>query len=295
MKNQGPSLFWLIKNSLILDFKFWRVSNWSISKNILFLTKKYYLLFLLQTGMKDFSLGKSFIKLFGRKLFFDCRFGLAGYQRALATHQNMMNLAGMKSPASVVDVGANVGQFSMLIRNRFPSATIYAIEPVRKTFQALENNFYDDNKVMLTNKTISNFCGISKIAFDEDNSALSHLVNGNICSGQNEIIEDTEVQTLDLFVEENNIKFIDILKIDVETFERHVLEGARKTLEKTHYLFLEITVEDNDNYTFSELVSLLYSKDSYNYQFRAFRNVLDKGEGKMPVSDFLFENIYFSL
>ena len=196
---------------------------------------------------------------------------------------------------TVVDIGANIGQFSMLIRNRFPRATIYAIEPVRKAFRALENNFRDDNKAILINKTISNFCGISKIAFDEDDSARSHLVNGNICSGQKEIVEETEVQTLDLVVEENNIEFIDILKIDVETFERHVLEGARKTLEKTRYLFLEITVEDNDNYTFSELVSLLYSKDCYNYQLRAFRNFLDKGEGKMPLGDFLFENIYFSL
>lgn len=294
MKNSRSFLFWLVKNSLILDFKFWKVSKWAVSKKIIFLLKKYYLLFLLQTGMRDFSLGESFIELFGRKVFFDCRFGLGGYQRSLTTHQNMMDLAGIREVTTVVDIGANIGQFSMLVRDKFPKAAIYAIEPVKKAFQALKSNFKGDDKTILINKAISNFCGSAKIAFDEDNSASSHLISKDIHGSQNETVEEIETQTLDSFVKEYNIDVIDILKVDVETFEKHVLEGAKKALEETHYLFLEITVKDNSNYTFSELVSLLYSKGHYNYQLKAFRNFLDKGEGEMPIADFLFENIEFS-
>jgi FkbM family methyltransferase len=294
-KPQKLSLFWLIKNSLILDFKFWKVSKWPISKKIVFLLKKYYLLFLLQTGIKDFSLGTSFVKLFGKNVFFDCRFGLADYQSVLTRLQNMANIANINSAHVVLDIGANVGFFSMLIRDRFPKATIYAIEPGGKTFQALESNFRDDDKTVLFHKAISNFCGSAKMAFNRDDSARSHLINENVLGSQNETVKEIEAQTLDSFVKEHNIDTVDILKVDVETFEKHVLEEARKTLKKTHYLFLEITSEDNDNYTFSELVSLLYRKDYYNYQLRAFRNFLDKGEGKMPIADFLFENICFCL
>ena len=180
MKNSGLSLFWLIKNSLILDIKFWQVSKWSVSKKTVFLLKKYYLLFLLQTGLRDFSLGKNCIELFGKKIFYDCRFGLGDYQSILTRHQNMINIADIKDTRVVIDVGANVGFFSMLIRDRFPNVIIYAVEPVRQIFQALEANFKDDSKTILANKAISNFCGFVKIAFDAEDSACSHIVNKDV-------------------------------------------------------------------------------------------------------------------
>ena len=291
MIHSQPPLSWLIKNSLVLDFKFWRASKWSIGKKIVFFLKKYFLLFLLQTGIKTFSLGKSFVTLFQRKIFFDSRFGLAGYQSVLARHQNMINIVDIKRVQTMVDIGANVGFFSIFIRDRFPKAIIYAIEPAAKTFQALKNNFQDDNKTQLTNRAITNFCGYTKIVFDEKNSAVSHLIK-NGAKYQNGI-ENVKTQTLDRFAKNNNIDTIDILKIDVETFEKHVLEKAKTILAKTHYLFLEITMENNKNYTFSELINLLYNKGRYNFQLKAFRNFLDKGEGQLPWGDFLFENIYF--
>ncbi len=286
-----PSLLWFIRESLSLDFKFLKITQWSFSRKVVFLLKKYYLLFLYLSGIRKFSLGQSFVNLFGRKIFFDCRFGLAGYQATLARHQKMINVGGVKEIRTVIDVGANVGLFSMLIRERFPEATIYAIEPVRRIFRALRKNFRGDAKTVAINKAISDFCGSSKMVFDENCSGLSHLVDKNIDENGKGIIEDVEVQTLDAFVQEHGIGVVDILKIDVETFEKHVLEGARNTLEKTRYLVIEVTMEDNANYSFSELIGLLYSKGRYNYQLKAFRNFIDKGEGEMPTVDFLFENI----
>lgn len=280
--NNENSLWWFLTKSLILDYKFWRVSPWFFHKKAVFLLKKYCLLFLYVFGGQKFSLGESFVNLFGRDVFFDSRFGLAGYQSILSRHQRMLNITRISGVRTVIDVGANVGFFSMLMRERFPEATVYAIEPVQKIFSALEKNFEGDTKTILVNKAISNFCGSSKVVFNEQESAKSFLGNG---------VEEVEVQTLDNFVDEHGIGSVDILKIDVETFEKHVLEGAENVLGKTHYLLIEVAVEDNTNYSFSELVGLLYSKGRYNYQLRAFRNFADKGEGEMPIVDFLFENI----
>ena len=280
--NNENSFWWFLTKSLILDYKFWRVSPWIFRKKAVFLLKKYYLLFLYVFGGRKFSLGESFVNLFGRDIFFDSHFGLAGWQATLSGHQKMLNLARVSNVRTVIDVGANVGFFSMLMRERFPKATVYAIEPVQKTFSALEKNFEGDTKTVLTNKAISNFCGTSKMVFDEQESAKSFLGKG---------VEEVAVQTLDNFVDEHGIGVVDILKIDVETFEKHVLEGAKNVLGKTRYLFIGVAVEDNANYSFSELIGLLYRKGRYNYQLKAFRNFVDKGEGEMPVVDFLFENI----
>ena len=94
---------------------------------------------------------------------------------------------------------------------------------------------------------------------------------------------------LDVFVRENNIDCIDILKIDTETFEAHVLRGGSDSLSKTKYLFIEITMENNDNYTISSLLKLL-STENYDFQLVGFRNYNDTSEGLMPIMDGLFFN-----
>jgi hypothetical protein len=97
------------------------------------------------------------------------------------------------------------------------------------------------------------------------------------------------VDTLDAFAERRGLGTIDLLKIDTETFEAHVLRGARRTLARTRHLFLEITLEDNPNYTAASLLGLLVG-EGYDFQLVGFRNFADAGEGVMPVMDSLFVN-----
>jgi FkbM family methyltransferase len=135
--------------------------------------------------------------------------------------------------------------FSKLCRDLFPKSKIFAFEPIPKIFQCLKNNFRDDKNTKVFNLAISDFNGSTKMDFNEQNSALSRIsVDGNV---------DVNVKTLDSVVKENSIDHIDILKIDTETFEAHVLRGGSDSLSKTKYLFIEITMEDNDNYTISSL------------------------------------------
>jgi len=56
------------------------------------------------------------------------------------------------------------------------------------------------------------------------------------------------VTTLDTYVRKHNIAHIDLLKIDTETFESHVLKGGDKALKNTKYLSLEISLVNNNNY-----------------------------------------------
>lgn len=273
-------IIWLIKQSLILDFKFIKISNWSFIKKIKFLIVKYRLL--IRHFFKKFELRKDYIKLFGEKIYYDSCYGLAGYQSMLVRPQKMIKIAQIDKVSTVIDIGANVGFFSKLIRDLFPKSIIYCIEPIPSIFKRLQLNFQHDPKAKLFKIAISDKFGNARMSFDNNNSAISYINNkGNV---------KVKLDTLDNFISKNKISQIDILKIDTEGFENHVLKGGQKALAITKYLFLEISIKDNPNYTISHLLSLLYSK-SFNFQLVAFRNYADTGEGEMPIMDCLFKNV----
>lgn len=284
-------MFWFIKSSISLDLSFWRVSDWNFWQKSEFLFKKYLEIILLQFKLHKFKLGKSFVTLFKKKIFYDSPYGLAGYQSMLARHQKMMKYAQIKKTEIVIDVGANVGFFSMMIRDRFPEAKIYAIEPIPQTFTCLKKNL-SGNSDQVFNLALSNKNGLEKIGFNELESANSHVLLSERQKDSADEIVKVRAETLDQFCADNDIDSVDILKIDTESFEAHVLQGARKILGKTRYLHLEITIENNKNYSFSQINSLLYSKD-FNFQLVCFRNYSDKGDGPIPVGDFLYRNLIF--
>lgn len=272
--------YWLIKQSLLLDFKLLGSSKWSFSDYVTFLRIKYYLI--LKHFFKKFTLGKDYTILFGDRIYYDSRFGLAGYQRQLATNQKLIAMARIKNVKTVVDVGANVGFFSLMIRNLFPKAKIYSFEPVPKVYSCLHLNLEKDERAKAYNFAVTNKTGKGKMLFDEQNSAVSKITsNGNVT---------VNMVALDDFTSKNNILKVDILKIDTEGHESQVLEAAKKTLSITKYLMIEINLERNPNYTLSSLLSLLYSK-KYEYQLIAFRNLEGTTEGRVHSFDFLMKNL----
>lgn len=273
-------IIWFIKQSIILDFKFFKVSDWSIFKKINFLILKYFLIF--KHSLKKFELSEDFCWFDNKKIYYDVKFGLAGYQSILSRHQNLIKLAGIHNPSTIIDIGANVGFFSKLCRDLFPKSKIFSFEPIPKTFQCLKNNFKDDMNTKVFNLAISDFNGKAKMSFNEQYSAISQITNkGSV---------DVNVRRLDDVAKENNIDGIDILKIDTETFEAHVLRGSSDSLSKTKYLFIEISMVDNNNYTISSLLKLLSTKN-HDFQLVGFRNYNDTSEGLMPIMDALFKNI----
>lgn len=275
-------IFWFIKQSLILDYKFIKVSRWSFARKIEFILKKYKTLLLY--GFKKFELGKDFVVLSGEALYYGNKFGISDYQGVLARHQNLLQIANINIGKNgvVIDVGANVGFFSKLIRNIYPQASIYCVEPIASTFECLKKNFEKDKNTYLFNLAFGDKKGRQKMSFNDQRPEISQVdTSGNVI---------VSMKLLDDFAKEKNIKKIDLLKIDTEGFEDKVLLGAKEILAKTAYVFIEVTLENNTNYTLASLMSCLYS-DSYNFNLVGFRNFGDTSEGKAPVLDCLLKNI----
>ena len=275
-------LIWFVKQSLILDYKFFQVSKWSFFKKVEFIFKKYQIL--AYHSFRKFELGKDFANLSGQKLYYGNRFGIADYQGVLARHQKLLRIANFKisKKGVFIDVGANVGIVSKLIRDLYPVIPIYGVEPVPDIFACFRKNFGEDLNTHIFNIALDMVKGKQRMLFSNQNSEISRIdKKGNIA---------VNAETLDTFIKKNKITNIDLLKIDTEGFEDKVLLGAKEALSKARYLFVEVTLKNNPNYTLSYLMSLLSSKE-YNFNLVAFRNFGDTSEGEAPILDCLMKNV----
>jgi len=271
----------LITDSITLDFRTLLIKEWSLRKKIVFIFTKYSLL--IKHFFKKFKLGEDFVYFDGKKIFYDSKYGLAGYQRINCSHRKFIkDIADIKDAEVILDIGANVGFFSMLCRELYPKSKIYAFEPVPKTFSCLEKNFKDDKNTEVFNLALSDYRGTGKMTFSEENSAVSSLSEeGSV---------DVEITTLDYFLKDKKVDRVDILKIDTEGFENFVLKGGQESLKKVKYIIMEVTIENNKNYTISSLFKLL-SSENFDFQILGYRNFSNKGEGSLSIMDVILENV----
>jgi len=163
-----------------------------------------------------------------------------------------------KSTKVIFDIGANHGEFAIKFSQYFKNANIYCFEPVKSTFNVLEKNLSRYSNFKIFQKALGDKAGIAKIYLNKESDLVSSLVpNSKFHSSSTS--EDVEVLTIDGFCQENGIKKIDILKIDVEGFELNVLEGAKNMLmeKKIDFIILEAGFGDTFHTRLDELVLFL--------------------------------------
>ncbi len=147
-------------------------------------------------------------------------------------------------PQTVIDVGANVGQFAIAAAKHFPSAWIYSFEPIPETLDQLRANLKT-----IRNVTIFPFAlGASEmeVAFnvnaDSRASSVLHLAQGHLSAAPAAIEVrqiSAKLSTLDTVFRELDLKSPVLLKLDVQGYEARVLEGGRETLKRIDFVIAE--------------------------------------------------------
>lgn len=143
--------------------------------------------------------------------------------------------SNVKENDIVVDIGANIGYYTLLMGKL--GANVSSYEPEPQNFELLQSNVILNNfssNVNLYNKAVSNFNGTSKLILSE-HSTGQHKLDSNRF-GKRSI--DVEVIKLDL-------EKIDFAKIDVEGTELHVLEGMKKLPNKMLIEFNSINLKES--------------------------------------------------
>lgn len=140
----------------------------------------------------------------------------------------LFNSLAMPSDCSV-DVGANIGCTSLLLGGL--TRCVHSFEPSPTTFQLLSHNIVLSGLKNITahNIGIGSVASESTLTFFPKNRS-GGFVSNLITAGDGHVTEVISVQKLDDVVSSLNIASVDFLKVDVEGFEPHVLQGAAATL-----------------------------------------------------------------
>jgi FkbM family methyltransferase len=145
---------------------------------------------------------------------------------------------------TVVDVGANRGQFSLAARHHFPTASIEAFEPLLTPGQVFRKVFAGDEKVRLHGVAIGPRREQATIHLSgrDDSSSLLPITAAQsaLFAGTEETgVATIEVGPLHVFVDMGRIMHPAVLKIDVQGFELEVLKGCEPLLHEFAWVYVE--------------------------------------------------------
>lgn len=166
---------------------------------------------------------------------------------------------------TVLDVGANVGQFAASIRKLLPEARIYAFEPVEECFQELSRANGDDRLFQSFPYALGNEDGTATLNVNDftPSSSLLPMANSHVKEfpfAAKATDATVEVRRLDTIAPEMDLTGPMLIKLDVQGFEMQVIEGGRETLAQADVLITEISFAEfySGQPRFEDLYTELY-------------------------------------
>lgn len=193
---------------------------------------------------------------------------------------------------TVVDIGANRGQFALCIRRLYPLAQIFSFEPLTNPARVYMRNFGKDPRARFFNKAIAPAAGSSTMhvsRWDVSSSLLpfAQAQHDNFPFTEEAALEVVSTSRLSECLDAASIAGCALLKLDVQGFKLRALEGCGELLSRFQYVYVEAS--------FVELyVGQALATDVTRYLFgRGFRLMsvanLSYGRAKRPIqADFLF-------
>lgn len=148
----------------------------------------------------------------------------------------------------VVDVGANIGLYTMRQGSRAVYGRVLSFEPSPDTFRRLTSNIQLNglNNVTLVNAAIGSEEGT--VPFFIHAYSTRARVSKETVAGTVEV----PCATLDAATQRYGFDQIDIMKIDTEGHERAVLAGAKLALSRTKRLVIEVHKNHDEEKRFVE-------------------------------------------
>jgi FkbM family methyltransferase len=136
----------------------------------------------------------------------------------------------IKDGDCIVDIGANIGWYSISMAKKFPTSSIYAFEPSPITYRDFLKNLEINNIKSVA--AFNNGLGEKKDVvsfFADPNTSVSNSAK-NISDVSDPLVFECNIEKLDDIVEESNI-IPNFIKCDVEGAELFVFKGAFETLK----------------------------------------------------------------
>ena len=164
-------------------------------------------------------------------------FGNASYKPARNGERWLLDTLRGEPIRTVLDVGANVGSWSLMAAEQFPEATIYALEVVPATAAALRARAEQNNRIKCFNLGLAAHTGTLSLRYHPTASTHATFTDyPHTWAGER--IECSVIRGDD-FLAREGVGDVDFLKLDVEGAEHLVLQGLEDHLRQQRVRFVQ--------------------------------------------------------
>ena len=215
------------------------------------------------------------------------KFSLTSYHMVFALRrQGVM-------PKTIIDVGANVGQFAVACAKIFPESVVHSFEPQPDCVQELMRNTRTLSNVEVHPMALGARSGTVQLHVNSHSHSSSILNLGqrhrDAFPNAREVGSiEVPLSTLDHEFDARPLAAPVLLKLDVQGYEPSVIEGATQLLKRVEYVLLEASLSPlyEGELTFMQVVRLM---ESYDFTFlRPLDWLKDPETGEVLQMDALF-------
>lgn len=163
-----------------------------------------------------------------------------------------------KSSDIIIDIGAHIGTFSILVATMATQGHVYALEPCADSYKYLKDNVKLNklSNVSTHNLALSNKRGKTRLFYDSEEAFWGHSITKSFSA----LGEDVSTDTLGNFLNDNKIEHCNFCKINCEGAEFDIVLST-----------------PNDILTIFDVILILYHSDLVeNYNENDLCNHLGK-------------------
>jgi FkbM family methyltransferase len=145
---------------------------------------------------------------------------------------------------TVLDIGANTGQFTKTISSLLPNANIYSFEPLPDCFDKLNEFASKYSNIKAFNTGVGDRSGVMRFERNDASPSSSFLTMTDIHKEAFPYTEksstvEVKISKLDDMCENIDLGMSLFVKIDVQGYEDKVLKGGEKTVKKAKLVIVE--------------------------------------------------------
>jgi len=182
----------------------------------------------------------------------------------------------------VLDVGANIGNYSAALHQANPMLEILAFEPHPRTFEVLKRNTLSNSQIRCFPFGFGQEQGTHALFDHGDEEGTEHaslhqgaLLHAGYRQEETQTVQIT-LDTIDHFLASQGIDKVLFLKIDTEGHEYAVLQGAQQALQEGRIQWIQFEFNEMN------VASRVFFKDFWDLlrEYRLFRL---GPQGLMPI------------
>jgi FkbM family methyltransferase len=184
------------------------------------------------------------------------------------------------NPSVIYDIGANVGDWTREMLTHFPNANY-------QLFEANEDNKHHIEKynhhILLLGEKEEEHIPFYKIINGYNTGNSIYLEVSSAFQNNNYTVQYLKKQRLDTYIQQNNLPFPELVKIDVQGAELDVLKGMDTILENVKHFIIEVSLHrwNKDAPMIEDIIGYMYTHNFYfvdivdNHIVNGYNNQID--------------------